>query len=159
MLLPVTSCRNTTSAPTARTASRNSGRMNLRLKKVKPLRMLTVSTLKENAVAVLSAASAVCVSPATSAMAAAAAAVATDKSAGARLREEPGNKRFISRDEQAREKPGCLLLIFGQLAAVGRQLICGESADLHEKYKLDTVLRRSQVLSGGRSENSNEKCL
>ena len=37
--------RKTTSAPTLRTASRSSGRMNLRLKVVKPLWMLTVITV------------------------------------------------------------------------------------------------------------------
>ena len=45
--VPSTSCRNTTSAPTVRTASRSSGRMNLRLKAVKPLWVLTVMTLSE----------------------------------------------------------------------------------------------------------------
>jgi hypothetical protein len=41
--VPSTSCRNTTSAPTVRTASRSSGRMNLAVEEgVKPLWMLTV---------------------------------------------------------------------------------------------------------------------
>ena len=43
--VPSTSCRNTTSAPTVRTASRSSGRMNLRLSAVKPLWVFTVMTL------------------------------------------------------------------------------------------------------------------
>ena len=42
--VPCTSCRNTTSAPTARTASRSSRRMKRRFSKVKPLWVLTVST-------------------------------------------------------------------------------------------------------------------
>jgi hypothetical protein len=42
--------------------------MNLRLKKVKPLWMLTVSTLKEKEDSALTAASAVCVSASTAAM-------------------------------------------------------------------------------------------
>src|SRR3954466_5380548 len=37
---------NTTSAPTLRTASRSSGKMNLRLKLVKPLCVLTVMTVR-----------------------------------------------------------------------------------------------------------------
>src|SRR3569833_2396527 len=44
----------TTSAPTLRTASRSSGRMNLRLKVVKPLWMLTVITVNGGAAAVVS---------------------------------------------------------------------------------------------------------
>src|SRR5450830_554286 len=126
MLLPVTSCRNTTSAPTARTASRNSGRMNLRLKKVNPLWMLTVRTLKENDESGLGAASAVCESAATSAT-----------PTGAPRREEWGNERCISSEEQAWNMPGTPLLIFGRRAAVGRQLIYGESIGVHGKFKLD----------------------
>src|SRR5665647_1295411 len=91
--------------------------------------MLTVRTLKENDESGLGAASAVCEPAATSAT-----------SAGAPRREEWGNKRFISSEEQAGNMPDTPLLIFGRRAAVGRQLIYFESIGLRQKFKLDAVL-------------------
>ena len=51
--VPSTSCMNTISAPTLRTASRSSGRMNFRLKVVNPLWVLTVITVSDGAVTML----------------------------------------------------------------------------------------------------------
>src|SRR6185369_11878800 len=51
--VPSTSCMNTMSAPTLRTASRSSGRMNFRLKVVNPLCVLTVITVSGGAVAMV----------------------------------------------------------------------------------------------------------
>jgi hypothetical protein len=48
LMRPITSCRQTMSALTLRTASRSAGNMKRRLNVVKPLWMLIVSTFNEN---------------------------------------------------------------------------------------------------------------